>query len=435
MSGTGKITLFQSILLSVFGFFIIAGIILFAASSNFNKTKTISNVVIWGTLDGTAFQSVIQAQSDSDTRFQHVTYIQKKAATFDSDLADALASGSGPSLVLIRQDSLLKDQDKILTIPFATLPQKTFTDTYIDEARLFLSPSGVLAQPVIVDPMVIYWNKDMLAKNSFSQAPQYWDEVFAMAEKMGVKDSSGNITRSAIALGESANIPNAKQILSMFIMQAGGTVTAIGESGKPGETLSLGSSTGSERPADSALRFYTSFANPTESVYSWNRALPSARDAFAQGIIALYVGFASEMPTIAAQNPNLNFDVAPVPQIRNSARSVTYGDVYALAIPRTAAHPADGAAIASALAGASIAGALSSALNLPSVRRDLLAKPADGPMLVFRGAALISNGWLDPDPLKTNDIFATMISGVTSGSARLTEAVDRAGQALEALLQ
>ena len=428
-------TLFQTILLSVFGFFIIAGIIFFAAFANTGKTKTISNVVIWGTLDATAFQNVITAQSNTETRFQHVTYVQKNAATFDADLADALAAGKGPSLFLLRQDSILGARDKILAIPYSSISAKTFNDTYIDEAQLFESSSGILAMPLLVDPLVLYWNKDALAKNGFAQPPQYWDEVFTMAEKMGIKDISGNITTGAIALGESVNIPNAKQIVSMFVMQAGGTVTYIDANGVIETGLSRLTSDASERPADSALRFYTSFANPTESVYSWNRSLPNARDAFAQGIVGLYVGYASEMPTIAGLNPNLNFDVAPVPQIRNTTRNVTFGNVYALAIPRTAANATDAATVAGLLSSASVASALSVALNLPPVRRDLLSQSADGAMQVFDGAALISAGWLDPDPTKTDALFTTMISGVTSGSARLTEAVDKAGQAITALLQ
>lgn len=428
-------TLFQSIMLAVFGFFIVVGVIFFAAAANFNKTKTISNVVIWGTLDATAFQTVITAAADKDSRFQHVSYVQKNAATFDSDLAEALAAGKGPSLFILRQDSILKSSNKILTIPYTSIPRKTFNDTYIDEAQLYEGSSGIAAIPIIVDPMVMYWNKDALAKNGFAEAPKYWDEVFTMAEKMGVKDASGNITAGAIALGESVNIPNAKSIVSMLVMQAGGSVTTFNADGKIEEGLSKSTGGASERPAVSALRFYTSFANPTESVYSWNRSLPSARDAFAQGVVALYVGYASEMPIIAGLNPNLKFDVAPVPQIRNTARNVTFGNMYALAIPRTAVNVSDAATIASAFAAPTMAAALSSALHLPSVRRDLLSKPVDGPMLVFRGAALVSAGWLDPDTLKTTDIFKTMIAGVTSGGSRLTEAVDKAGQGIRLLLQ
>lgn len=433
--GTSKMTLFQSILLAVFGFFIVAGVIMFAAASNFNKTKTISNVVIWGTLSSEAVQNVINQEVNADPRFQHVTYVQKNAATFDSDLSEALAAGKGPSLFFLRQDSILGARDKILTIPYSSVPKKTFNDTYIDEAQLYEGESGVSALPVVVDPLVLYWNKDALAKAGFAQPPKYWDEVFNMAEKMGVKDASGNITASAIALGESANIPNAKSIVSMLVMQAGGSITTVDARGSITGALSKNSSSASERPAVSALRFYTSFANPTESVYSWNRSLPNARDAFAQGTVALYVGYASEMPTIAALNPNLKFDVAPVPQIRNTARNVTFGNVYALAIPRTAPNSSDAFTIASLFSGAKMAGALSVALSIPPVRRDLLSQTPDGAMSVFYGAALIAQGWHDPNAAKSDVIFKTMIAGVTSGSARLTEAVDKAAQAIQLLLQ
>lgn len=433
--GGNKSTIFQAVVLGIFGLCIAGGLILFATFVSSSKEKQLSNVVMWGTLDRDTLESYIGSETNNDSRFQNISYIQKDQNTFDSDLADALASGTGPDLILLRQDSILKEKNKILTIPFSSLSKKAYSDTYSDEGNLYLVPDGILALPVVVDPLVLYWNKDFLAKDGYAQPPQYWDEVFDMAEKMKTEDAAGGITKSAIALGESANISNMKGIVSMLIMQAGGSITGIDSNGKITSLLSNNPNYATELPAVSALRFYTSFANPTESVYSWNRSLPSARDAFAQGIVALYVGYASEMTAITALNPNLKFDVAPVPQIRNTQRSVTFGNMYALAISRTTLHPTDALTIASFLSSAKIARELSTALHMPPVRRDLLSQSVDGPNVVFSQAALIASAWLDPDTAKSDAIFKAMIAGVTSGSARLTEAVDKAGQALQVLLK
>ena len=45
--------------------------------------------------------------------------------------------------------------------------------------------------------------------------------------------------------------------------------------------------------AESAIRFYTEFANPSRQTYSWNRSLPEAQRAFIGNQVAMYFGFAS----------------------------------------------------------------------------------------------------------------------------------------------
>jgi len=42
-----------------------------------------------------------------------------------------------------------------------------------------------------------------------------------------------------------------------------------------------------ENPASSALQFYTEFANPSKTIYSWNRGLASSQNAFVAGDLAM----------------------------------------------------------------------------------------------------------------------------------------------------
>ena len=428
-------TTFQGIVLGVFSFCIVLGVVFFAISANTNQNKSIGAVTIWGTLDREAFDRALRTVGDTEGSLINATYIEKDAATLDADLSEALASGTGPDLFLLEQDAILRHQSKIAFFPYSALPQQTFTSMYIDEAKLYLTAEGALGLPLIVDPLVLYWNKDTLSMNGFAQPPSYWDEVFTMAEKISQKDASGGIIKSAIAFGEFENVLHAKDIVSALIMQAKGTVVSADSEGRVEATIDQNVSNASERPAISALRFYTTFANPAESVYSWNRSLPHSRDAFAQGKAALYVGYASERALIQDLNPNLSSAVAPIPQIRDSARSVTFGHMYAVAKPRTSNNPAGADIIASILAGRAFGESLSFELALPPVRRDVLAVGADGPMQVFYSAALIATAWLDPSSEDTDEIFKVMIESVGSGSSRISEAVDTADRYLTALLK
>jgi len=223
-------------------------------------------------------------------------------------------------------------------------------------------------------------------------------------------------------------------LLAMLMMQVGGKITARNDSGVLRSSLGFAIE-GTERPAEKALRFYTQFADPSKVVYSWNRALPNSRDAFIRGDVALYFGYASELPIIKEQNPNLNFGVAPMPQASNTNAAVTFGKMYAFAIAKTSQNPSGAATIAYALSSTDVSRQLAIVRGTPSPRRDLLAEPADGAALIFRNMALIARGWLDPDSSRTDEIFKRMIEGITSGGSRLADAVDRADQTLEALLQ
>lgn len=422
-----RITPFQAILLVVFGAATVISVLLFAgttATGGNSQTPTL----IWGTANAQAFNTVIHTLSEKDDRFKTVTYEQINAPEFNSRLVEALASGKGPDLFLLPQDEIVRYQNKVVAIPYTSIPQRQFTDTFAEIAELYLTPEGSVGVPLVIDPLVLYWNRDMLSSAGFAAPPKYWDEVFPMAEKMTVRDQTGEITKSTIAFGEYENVLNAKDIVSALIMQAGGSVVTRTEQGML--TSGLLGTVDSDQSTQNALRFFTEFANPAKNVYSWNRALPNSRTAFASGDLALYVGYGSEYAAISAQNPNLNFAVAVLPQVRNGARSLTFGRVYAFAIPIAAPDPSTAASVAYALAADSASKDLASALGVVSARRDVLAEKTDGVESVLRDSAIIARAWTDPEPSRTAAVFKEMIESVTVGTARLGDAVGRADRAL-----
>jgi ABC-type glycerol-3-phosphate transport system substrate-binding protein len=428
-----RLSTFQLALLISFGSLAVAGVLVFALAVGGPNVNTVGAVTVWGPLDRTAFATVIRQVAENNAQLSQVTYVQKDPTTYETDLLEALASNTGPDLFLIRQDYVVKDANKIAAIPSASLSESQFQNTFIDAASPFLSPNGVLGVPLFADPLVLYWNKDMLANAGFSQPPRYWDEFFTLGQKISTRNDTGGIVKSAVALGEYKNIDNAKDILATLILQAGGTITAIDNTGHL--TPAFIPKTGSASQSTvSALRFYTEFADSSKSDYSWNRSLPQASVAFTSGDLALYIGYASEAPFIERKNPNLNFAIAPIPQIRSATRASDTARVYALAASRAGKNPANAITVAYLLAATDIAQALSSALGIPSARRDVVGAKATGNDDLFNKMAIISHSWIDPDPVATGDIFRAMIEQTTSGSALLSEAVSRADQTMAHLL-
>jgi multiple sugar transport system substrate-binding protein len=302
--------------------------------------------------------------------------------------------------------------------------------------QIFMTADGSQALPFLIDPLVMYWNRDLFAAAGIPQPPRYWNELHEIARKITAFDEGSNLRRSAVALGGWENILGAKEILSTLIMQAGDPIVSIGPTGALRATLGSSAPGVAEGPAASALRFYTEFGNPSKESYSWNRSLPLSRDAFAAGDLAIYFGAASDYRTIAARNPNLRFGVELVPQPEGSNVQLTFGRLTGLAVPRTAQNPTGALAIAQRFSAPAAAGLLYQHLALPPVRRDIAVDTSSNAALgVFIDSALISRAWHDPNPPATNAIFKAMVESVMSGRAGPTQAVFDARQALEQLVQ
>ncbi len=425
--------MFQVILLCVFGACAIAGMLIFALAVGRGNSDNIGQVTIWGTLDENQFVEVLRSAQDVDQSLLGVQYIQKDADSYLGEITDALASGKGPDLFILRQDFALSQESRVIPISFLELPRTDFEARFVDGTTPFVTPEYILGVPFMIGPLVLYWNKDMLNTAGYARAPQYWDEVQEMATRITKRTETGSVITATIPFGQFRNVNNAKEILSMLVMQAGGEITMRNSDGALEAALAPQQANVSQASL-AALRFFTEFADPAKPSYSWNASLPEARKAFVGSNLALYIGLASEKPLITAANPNLNFGTAPVPQRRSAATAINAGYTYAFAVPRTSKNPNGARAVAYKLAGPDIALALSQQYNIPSARRDILSKPFTSDLNEFNKQAILVRSWVDPDPAKTSEIFRAMIEDTVSGSFLLGEAVQRADRQIATLL-
>lgn len=423
---------FQTGLLIVFGVFIIIAVILFSQSRGSGSSSV--NLAVWGTMSERDFDNVLSSAGLNQSDVQSFDYTMKNESSFSAEFTEALAVGRGPDLIILPVDGLIKEQDKLLLIPNESVKPADFVSTFVKEGELFQTPLGTYALPMYMDPMVLYWNRDLLAKSALAAPPVYWDEIYDYVSKLTTKDNAGNITQSAMALGEARNIPHVKEILSLLMLQAGTPITAY--SGEELRAVLTESIASVQLPSIAALEFYTQFANPAKSYYSWNRSQLSADTHFTSGKSAMYLGFASELPVLKAKNPTMDIAIAPVPQSRASGQVSTFAKLYGVAIARSANDPVSALTGALALVSKDTASALADVTPYIPTRRDLLSdRPGDPAGFVFYAAALQSRGWLDPDPIKTKTIFTEMVESVTSGRARVDTAVNNANSSINTLIE
>jgi ABC-type glycerol-3-phosphate transport system substrate-binding protein len=437
---------FQYIFLTGFGIIAVIAVIVFAkAPSSSSGTVTVpgvhGNVVIWGTFPVQG--GVDKPISDFNAAYKGVftvSYVFHDPKDFDTDLVEALASGNGPDIVLLPDDLILRHTDKIELISYTSFPQRDFQASFIQAGEIYMRNKGLIALPFAVDPMVMYWNRDLFNNSSITEPPKYWDEFLTLAPRLTKHDpKTGDITQSAVALGEYVNIDNAKDVIAMLFLQVGNLIVSLdNDSGKPVAKLvvSDGQKVVPNQDVISAFRFYMDFSNPLKSIYSWNRAHSGSRDEFLNGNLALYFGFASDYRSLQQKNPHLNFAAAPIPQPRETKVEITFARMHGLAVLKTSRNKPTAFYAVQHLLETKPSGDFAAAFDLPPVRRDLLThRPTDSTLSVFYDSAIRSRTWLDPKPEESDKAFRQVVESVSSGRNTIEEAITYLNTALETALR
>ena len=180
---------FQVVFIGIFIACAVAAIAIFAGFIKLpDKTKTegpTGAVVMWGTVPSQALS--VALQSFNNKKSYSLSYIEKNSDTFETDIIEALASGMGPDLFLLPQESLYRFENKIIPIPYTNFPANTFRATYAQIADILLAKDGILGFPMAIDPLIMYYNPNLLEAKGIALPPKTWDEVVAIAPKLTIK--------------------------------------------------------------------------------------------------------------------------------------------------------------------------------------------------------------------------------------------------------
>ena len=433
---------FQYILLAFFGVVAVVAVVVFSVMPG-GKDPALQGasgkVIIWGTFPATGdLHRVVDNFNGVYKESFSIEYAYHEPTTFDHDIVEALASGRGPDILLLPDDLILRHSDKVELIPYQSVPQATFQLSFVQAAEIYMRPTGLLALPFAIDPMAMYWNRDLFNNASITQPPRYWDELLPMTPKLTKRDpKTSNITQSAVAFGEYVNLAHAKDVLAMLFLQVGNPLVAI-ENGKPVSKIS--SPNGDQfLPAGdvvSALRFFMDFSNPLKPNYTWGRARANSLDEFINGNLAIHFDYASAYKRIQEKNPHLNFAVAQVPLPRGAKAEVTFTKVYGFSVLKSSKNkPTATIAVKHLLADMAPERDFAAAFDLPPVIRSYLSKrPSDAALSTFYDAAIRGRTWLDPNPGLSGKAFQTMVESVSSGRTDITGAANGLNNTLASLL-
>ena len=405
-----------------FGFGILAVIALILINTvqigGGNAVPSVGQVIIWGTLDAGAVRSMIRQAREEVGGIENVSYEQIPATQFNERLVNAIVEGRQPDIIIIPQRNLVEHRNKILPISYEFFSQRRLRDEYLDGFEVFARPNGLYAFPLVIDPLVLYWNRDIFANNGLAQAPQTWETVTgSVVPRVVRRGVDRTVSLSPIAFGYYENNRNAFASISMLLLQAGSTFVTE-ENGQYRVQLNTPLPGAQSDPLTNTARFYTRFADPSDPLYTWNRNKRQDRQEFLAGDLAMYFGMGSEFSNLQRQNPNLNFDVAVVPQAADATLRRTYGDFYGLAILQTARNTNGAYQAAQVLSRPRYAAMVAQQLDMAPPHRVAIAAGSGSVIgaVVFE-SALFARGWLNPTFSRTEAIFDQMVRDIQARRA------------------
>ncbi len=439
-------------------FFITSLIIVSLVSSGFgckcvpkemkDRIKPI-NLVYWRTKDSKgAFSEIVQ---NFQRLYPHIsiTYNLIRSEEYEQILLEAWAEDRGPDIFSIPENWLGKYQTKILPIELSQeiiMARQTMIGTIkkepkiVEEKKNALSlremkevfvetvPNNVLIDgkiyglPLSLDVLALYYNRDLLNEAGIIGPPQTWREFIDQVRMLNLWDANGDFIRSGVSLGTANNIENYTDILSLLMLQNGTPmVDKLGQAIFDQPLIS----DKSYFPGQEALRFYLSFANPSQEIYSWNKQMPNSLSAFTQGLTAFLFGYSDYLSLIKEQAPKLNFDIIKVPQISSSLKEVNYTNYWLETVSKKTKHPSEAWAFILYATESKNAKTFVERAKRPTAHRSLIrSQLEDFDLAPFASSVLTAKTWYQGKKYSlVKESFQEMIEDVLSGQKTIQEVI------------
>ncbi len=361
-----------------------------------------------------------------NVRIQPVT---KDINNYEKELIDAIASGKGPDIFSIHNDWLPNHIEKMAPAPGVT--QRQYQDTFLDVASAdFVEDGKIYAMPLSVDVLALYYNKDILNSVGISEPPKTWVEVVSAVQKITSQQKNGDFIHSGIAMGAASNVNRGVDILSLLMLQNG--TEFYNEQGDPSLDKRLpGTGNDTYFPASKALEYFTQFTNPGLVSYTWNSRSDNSVDAFSQNKLGMMISYSYMRDRIIDKAPNLNWDVAPVPQPDLVNPKVNFANYWGEAVSKTSTKQAAAWDFLQFITQKDVLQKYYAVHKLPASRKDTITEQfSDLDIGHFAQNAPSSKSVRKQDANEFEGIFIKMIEDVVLRNVSPDTAVQNANQQL-----
>jgi ABC-type glycerol-3-phosphate transport system substrate-binding protein len=171
-------------------------------------------------------------------------------------------------------------------------------------------------------------------------------------------------------------------------------------------------------------------------MYTWNTKSNYSIDSFAAGELAFMYGYAFTREDVMKKAPNLNFDIAPVPQPVSGTNLVNFANYWGYGVSKQSKNKDWAWGFLRFAVGKDNMKAYAERTKTPTARKDLVSEQLNDSFLgTFANASLTAKSFYKRDAEKVDKIFAEMIDSVVLKGKTLNSAVTAANQQLNFLHQ
>lgn len=295
-------SMFFRILKIILGIIVVLGIIYFVYNvvlprffpAKINQVK----LVYWGLFEETSVIAPIIADFEKKHPNIKIEYSRQNIEEYKDKLVVRSGNGNGPDIFRFHNTWVAQLSNLLLPLPESVISKEDLSKNYYPVIKSDLVKNGAIyGVPLQIDTLNLFINKDLFQAAGL-EAPTSWIEFVNYARQLTVKDENNNIKIAGAAMGTFNNITHAPDIISTLLVQDG---------------VNLNNISANLDGASDALNFYSSFALPGANV--WDDTLDQSIKVFASGSLAMHFGYSRDFLTIKSINPNLSFDIHPVPNL------------------------------------------------------------------------------------------------------------------------
>lgn len=378
---------------------------------------------------------IIQAYKKSHPNVT-IEYTKKNIENYESDLLNALASGNGPDIYSINNTWLPEYLDKVSPAPDKLYTLKEYKDAFVDVVSTdFVKDNKIYGTAMWVDSLALYYNKDIMGTAGIATPPKTWDDLANDSRRIASQNEQGYFERSGVAMGTNDNVNRGVDIVYLLMLQAG-TVPWSSDNRTPRFASSVQRNGKSVNPGVEAMEFYTSFADPSSRNYTWNSESDYSVDAFANGRAAFLYGYSYTRAQIDAKAPNLNYDVAPVPQYDLSQPNVNFASYFGEVVSKQSKHTDAAWDFLKFATSKPALDAYYAKDKQPSSRRDLIElQSQDLDIGVFAHANLTAKSFYKVNEEKFDQLIGDAINNILFKGQSISSSLSRAQSQANALVQ
>lgn len=273
----------------------------------------------WGLFEDQSILAPIIADFEKQNPNIKINYSMQDIKDYRERLTTRVNNGNGPDIFRFHNSWLPMLSNILLPLPTSVTSKEEFVKNYYPVVQADLIKNGAIyGVPLQIDTLNLFINKDLFQAAGLNP-PTNWIEFENVSRQLTVKDENNNIKTAGAALGTYNNITNAQSIISMLLVQNG---------------VNLNDISSNIQSAGDALRFYSSFS--LSSLNVWDNTFDQSIKVFASGSLAMYFGYSWDFFTIKSINPNLSFDIYPVPNL--SGQNVTIASYWAEGVSSKSKH-------------------------------------------------------------------------------------------------